>query len=302
MTEQEGQPSQETEFPDIRPPLPALPVETLYHYTTAAGLLGIISNSCLWVTDIHYLNDAQESIYARDAVIDAVRNMESPTRNPSHWAYENEHAHETFGRYRGFTLDAFERRGFGVYVTCFCEEGDLLSQWRAYGSGHGYSIEFNARALQQATRDLGLYPPSAGVTNVRYGPEAGVAAATDAVGAVESFNLNHLGVKAEYKALELAAILATVKHPGFSEEREWRLFAVYQPYQQRPEGQKPTLFRATGKALVPYITIDMPREAVVSIGVGPVDSPDLRVAGVKRLLAHYGMTAAVLTSEIPYRT
>jgi len=290
---------------DMRPPLPDLPVETLFHYTTAAGLLGIINGASLWATDVHFLNDAQEAIYAKEAVFKSVQKMESPTRNPSHWAYEHgDAAHETFDRYRELTLEELANDPFGVYVTCFCEEGDLLSQWRAYGSEHGYAVEINVRAIQQAVRNLLLAPPTAGgVVNVRYGPDAAVAAATDAVAAVEEFNLNHPGVKAHYKALELATILATVKHPGFSEEREWRLFAGFEAHHlQGPGSPTPMQFRATGMALVPYISIDLPRESFISIRVGPGDSPEVRAAGVRRLLTHYGMTAEVVASEVPYRT
>jgi hypothetical protein len=37
-------------------------MDTLFHYTTAAGLLGILNSSTLWATDLRFLNDAQEAI------------------------------------------------------------------------------------------------------------------------------------------------------------------------------------------------------------------------------------------------
>jgi hypothetical protein len=64
-------------------------------------------------------------------------------------------------------------------------------------------------------------------------------AVTTAIAAVELFNLNHPGVKAGYKALAVAAILATVKHPGFSEEREWRLITALPRHRRR--GLRPAL-------------------------------------------------------------
>lgn len=36
---------------------------------------------------------------------------------------------------------------FHVYGTCFCEDGNLLSQWRTYGGDVGYAIGFNALHL-----------------------------------------------------------------------------------------------------------------------------------------------------------
>jgi hypothetical protein len=47
-------------------------VETLFHYTTPAGLLGILRDLSLWGSDLRFLNDAQEAIYGRDLVVDAV--------------------------------------------------------------------------------------------------------------------------------------------------------------------------------------------------------------------------------------
>ena len=29
-----------------------------------------------------------------------------------------------------------------IYLTCFCEEDDLLSPWRAYGQSGRYSVDF----------------------------------------------------------------------------------------------------------------------------------------------------------------
>ena len=37
-----------------------------------------------------------------------------------------------------------------IFAVCFCENGDLLSQWRGYAGGkYGYSIGFDSDALMQ---------------------------------------------------------------------------------------------------------------------------------------------------------
>ena len=38
-------------------------IKPLFHYTTQAGLLGIIDSRSLWFTDIFYLNDSTEMEY-----------------------------------------------------------------------------------------------------------------------------------------------------------------------------------------------------------------------------------------------
>jgi hypothetical protein len=48
------QPPAEVEVPDV-----------VYHYTNAAGLLGVLSTQQLWMTDTDFLNDAEELAYAR---------------------------------------------------------------------------------------------------------------------------------------------------------------------------------------------------------------------------------------------
>jgi hypothetical protein len=35
-----------------------------------------------------------------------------------------------------------------IFAACFCQDGDLLSQWRGYsGAGQGYAIAFNSQFL-----------------------------------------------------------------------------------------------------------------------------------------------------------
>ena len=38
----------------------------LYHYTTQVGLMGIVESKEIWATQIEYLNDGMELIYAFD--------------------------------------------------------------------------------------------------------------------------------------------------------------------------------------------------------------------------------------------
>jgi hypothetical protein len=37
----------------------------LYHYTDAAGLRGIVESQTIFASDVEFLNDAQELLYAR---------------------------------------------------------------------------------------------------------------------------------------------------------------------------------------------------------------------------------------------
>ena len=59
-------------------------MDTLFHYTTAAGLLGILDSSGFWATDLRFLNDAQEAVYARDLFVGAARSVDNPALQAGH--------------------------------------------------------------------------------------------------------------------------------------------------------------------------------------------------------------------------
>ena len=113
----------------------------------------------------------------------------------------------------------------------------------------------------------------------------------------EDTNLGHPGVHAHHMALRLTAMLAGVKHPGFQEEREWRVVAAFE--WEEPEFVK---FRSTPMAIVPYVEVLLPKAAIVSIRVGPGRHVDVREAGVRRLLRKLESDVPVLHSEVPLRT
>src|SRR5260370_25611704 len=112
----------------------------LFHYTTVDGLKGIIEENCIWATAASYLNDATEIEYGC-ALLDGVF---------QDWQDANEKKIEALGlqvlsELRNTFKDPLSKSAMttGIYVTCFCERDNLLSQWRAYGQKGGYSVGFS---------------------------------------------------------------------------------------------------------------------------------------------------------------
>ena len=99
----------------------------LFHYTTAEGLKGIIENNELWASSAYFLNDSSEVMYGYGVVKEVLEEwIKSCGRGEYSMAL-------------GFARDLL--RGFGhdllnkniidpIYLACFCEDGNLLSQWR----------------------------------------------------------------------------------------------------------------------------------------------------------------------------
>ena len=45
-----------------------IPQETLYHYTSFKGLLGIVDSGVLWASDVRYMNDSAEMKHTVDLI------------------------------------------------------------------------------------------------------------------------------------------------------------------------------------------------------------------------------------------
>jgi hypothetical protein len=139
-------------------PGPGGPPRRLHHYTTLNGLKGITSTSSLWASDVRYMNDASELAYAVDLIAELVRGRLAEV--------EDQVLREVLPTRHGFA-NAFE---FGArpFVACFCEEEDLLSQWRGYRGGEtGYSLGMDLSLVAR----VGDLPPNTYVRKVVYDPD-----------------------------------------------------------------------------------------------------------------------------------
>jgi hypothetical protein len=118
---------------------------TLYHYTNQAGLLGIIKNREIWATHTQYLNDSKEYRHAVDVVTDLIIKRLTA-------ACDSRRILEDMSS----GLDGIE--GMNVCVCSFSEDGDSLSQWRAYGGPtSGYAIGFKPLHLAKMVKLEGFY-------------------------------------------------------------------------------------------------------------------------------------------------
>jgi hypothetical protein len=108
--------------------------ELLYHYTSIAGLHGIVSSRTVWASDCRYLNDQKELVHAVEALL---KRCEPSTKTmlttAFHW-YSYSQAHCVFALSRS---------------------PRVLSQWRSYGDdGRGAAIGFNRKYLLSAGKSF----------------------------------------------------------------------------------------------------------------------------------------------------
>lgn len=190
------------------------------------------------------------------------------------------------------------------YAACFCEDGDLLSQWRGYAGGMGgFAIGFTGDALARHSYVVTLaargmlwdMPFPVELHQVRYGEQAAQEAAEQLVNDLQERTLitDLSGFPLYDVGLAAFRVAATLKHEAFAAEREWRLLTVVE------KGYR-TMIRPRSGGLLPYLDFVVnPRwspdgpdliadRAVTSVRVGPAHDQAGQVEAVKLLLHNRG--------------
>lgn len=206
-----------------------------------------------------------------------------------------------------------------TFITCLSEHDDdedelgRLSMWRAYGGTSGIAVVLNPSVfLAQSDALPAFTSPVAYLSEADFEHELG--RVTDNVAANLEF-LEEEGrqglVDSLFHAFRLAMLCT--KHPGFREEREWRI--VYAPHINRSERIKESveLIRGIPQIVHSIPFRDFPEEGFVGaelpklvnrVIIGPTDFPaELRKATIA-LLMEAGMPDAgskVVCSTIPLR-
>src|SRR5262245_51308628 len=195
----------------------------LYHYCPEATFRAIVTNGCLWLSDAAYMNDALEGRWLEGIVERFIRLQQE-------WKEWREAGH-VFSDYQIWKEN--------FYISCFWEHGDLLSQWRAYAdNGRGVCIGFNFADLPISTgltfaQVFGINALGCTIDRVVYEEKA----QEDSVRRIFRFVDYWMRTMPMETATDLyfydayvntgrdclAYAAKLLKHPGFSEEREWRI-------------------------------------------------------------------------------
>jgi hypothetical protein len=230
----------------------------VYHYTDLHGLLGILNTKELWATDLAYMNDSSEEAYSAGVVATAV--------NSSRFAHLSD-------KLRATLRDLAQ----SLYALCFCEDGDLLSQWRAYASrGAGYALQFRLDQLAELRAEGGtitskvLYTPHQQqevvncILDKTIGTMAEISPTFDPSKLERPETLHTWIKKGTTCTVALAIIQPFIKNPAFFQEQEWRT-VVAQP----ANGEA---FRPVNGTLVPYRKLllgEAGKLPITAIRIGP---------------------------------
>jgi hypothetical protein len=263
----------------------------LFHYTDAAAIKAIIEFNMMRLTDMRYLNDSEEVSHATRIVLEEVNSGKLHHRLNNDYA---ELASEyVVGQFKSLLEKKFS--GHPIYSLSFSAAGDLLSQWRSYGS---YSLEIDPEKWNCHLTQC-IYDPER-VRNRLFMPTI------DALRAVGRDLRDYAG-RVEYigteSYMDLIKTIATVKHPGFSEEQEFRLLL-----DERSQHVDNVKYRVRSEMLIPFVEVPMPIECIVAVHVGPMKYQDMAYESMKDFadqISHVKQLSVPIKvgrSSIPYRT
>jgi hypothetical protein len=187
---------------------------TLYHYTGAGGVAGILSSDHLRASNFSFLNDPSEVQHGHELVMSTLQ-RERRARGLAQVRILSRIE-------KSFAAEVVSE----VYVACFTTRRDDLSQWRAYGgaSAARYAIGFDSEVI----RERAWAVPEAMFDRVIYDEAQQVERVNRIITKTLQFVVTKLLGKMETQAIaseaarRLARLLPRLKSPAYAAEEEWR--------------------------------------------------------------------------------
>lgn len=248
---------------DILPELYANPkTNIIFHYTNPTGLNGIISSKKLWLSELSYMNDPNEIKYGMHEFNNEVLGQLNKILKSQKYNENDFQCKILNSMIQKFHDGDFVDERY-VFILSFCENGDLLSQWKGYANyGEGYSIGFKINSLKQIDGAI--------LGRVIYDDKKKKAIIAKIIDGIISDEKQYLKLGQEKYMINAFATMhyfsCFFKSSYFTEECEWRLVCHY------TENKKLNiLLRPSKLGLIPYIEIDISNifNSIDRIIIGP---------------------------------
>ncbi|WP_454745612.1 DUF2971 domain-containing protein [Ciceribacter selenitireducens] len=209
----------------------------LIHYCSADTALRIIKNREIWLRNVRVMNDFMEVNHGFNLILHALQPPEDTPIEGGLNAVKRELdslfpglADQAFNRFRAWSPHIQNE----TYLTCLSEHLDgeetdgRLSMWRNYSAGQaGVGIVINTALFGSDDDSLGVFS-----SPVFYNTDVDLDAMLQGIAAKIKQNAPQLASIERERVLGMYFLmLRTIshgsKHPGFKEEREWRVFHTY---------------------------------------------------------------------------
>lgn len=290
----------------------------LVHYTSAEVATSIIKNQQVWMRNSMMMNDFKEIQYGLDCLANAYNKTDAGKRFKlfvdTLWPGLSEKFEQFFNGWQpSFRQD--------TYLTCVSvHNGGLedlygrLSMWRAYGGSTGVALVLNPEVFNSTSQELQAYS-----SPVLYATQAEFNQYFDEL--VSSIEKEKEAITLAFNADEFFNTIFEVfrfsvmstKHPGFKEEREWRVIHSPKIHPSPRLIQSIEVVRGVPQMVYKIPLQDHPESGLVGLSIssfldkviiGPTLYPQVMVDAFTQLLIKEGVPfpeGKVVLSDIPLR-
>lgn len=219
-------------------------LESVYHYCSVDTFMAIIQNKTLRLSDLNKTNDYMEKRWANKFIVDVLQQKLSEfgvdmKLDEDYWYDGHSNNHLQYYK-REVERVLYDERP--VLITCFSEEKDRLSQWRAYGQdGTGVAIGFNYKLLRLLNNNKDIWVEKVLYKESKQKEKLGQLIESvifyiqnmfekDEFRISDDFNVyfkEEFDVFCEVLIDYIGQIGCTIKNPAFAEEKEVRI--IYNP-------------------------------------------------------------------------
>lgn len=275
----------------------------IYHYTTIAGLKGIIESNGFWASDNRFMNDTEELRHGFELVRNVVKELGSRERLPN------------FKSILTAIFDILPKpHENSNLITCFSLSRDSLEQWRGYGPSGGICIGLG-RANSDEVSPL-IDPPDLLLHRVTYAKRAKIVRLISIIRrfrqqyikdrkAMECWPDDHDNNYTERLSHSLTFASVLFKNDAFRSEQEVRYVITPAHASRFTDGMQ---FRASSVGLIPYVNTagygpQDKRLPISEVIVGPSPHQDVIAGSLAKFLKAKGYhDVQVELSNVPFRS
>lgn len=275
----------------IAPLQPQLETSEIFHYTSVAGMQGILSQLQFHATEVHYLNDPSEpGKNAAEILEKAFPLITDPFRK------------EILTKIREFVHEQQHDISDFRCVVSFCSDPDIVSQWRGYSGGAlGYALGFDLKKLRSSL------PPYCSLMPVEYILDNQVSRLISSLDAALELRRSATTVLCEEDIFKWFAGLTysiitqfeTMKPFAFRDEREVRI--IFNSLHYREDVHQHLRFRRDANHLIPYVHVPFAAASLNRIIIQNRPEAISAMAGLELFLKQHRLPIRIEIGSTPSR-
>ena len=304
---------------------------TAYHYTSPNSFHAIINDGFVRFSDIRYMNDKSETVYAVKVILDYL------DEHPGEYPFVREALNVLIGknnysdiqtlRTTNVTFNEINNFPYNQtrsFLFCLSTEKDSLNMWNYYvqnGRYEGFNIGFSLYDLiktfdTNSEKEMDSFTVYYG--KVIYKKDDHFEVVKNILNTIESMKHKAMDPKIPFAAILLRNEIESkglfIKHPEFSSEKEYRIvvnIAELRIPHSKEEAQK--YFGENNKMIVedfciknglivPFLKVKVPPVSISKVTISPISEFDLASKSTIEFLKVKGFEKAeVVQSKLPIR-